>query len=267
VVRKAVNAFMASPLAGLAPWILYALVSGPDRLELSVLIALAAALVIFGFSRLQGGSIKALELSDVIFFALLAIVVAVASDDLHDWLEVWSGEIANIALMLIVVGSIVLRRPFTLAYAKEDTPEEYWDTPEFMRVNYIISWVWAAAFIVEAASGAFGDGVLDNSNNLWTGWVIQTAGIIWAAQFTIFYQQLIDARTKVLTGEDPNARIPVWAELYRDMATWIAVAGILSLVFDGGPAALGIGLIAAGVIVRGFFSRKASAAKPRPAPA
>ncbi len=267
MVRKAVNAFMASPLAGLTPWILYSLVSGPERLELSVLIALVAALAILGLSRLQGGTIKMLELSDVIFFALLAVVVAVANDDFHHWLEVWSGEIANLALMVIVVGSIVLRRPFTLAYARETTPEEYWDTPEFLRVNYIISWVWAAAFIVQAASGGFGDGVLDNSNNLWTGWVIQTAGIVWAAQFTIFYTQVIDARAKVATGEDPSAEVPPWDELFRDMATWIAVAGILSLVFDGGPVALGIALIAVGVVVRGFFARRAAAAKPRPATA
>lgn len=82
---------------------------------------------------------------------------------------------------MIALGSILVRSPFTLRYAPEDTPREYWETPEFMRVNYLISWVWVAAFVVEAGSGFVGDGVLHNANNIWTGWIIQTVPVSRAA--------------------------------------------------------------------------------------
>ncbi len=45
---------------------------------------------------------------------------------------------------------------------------------EFLRVNYLIAWVWVAAFAIEALSGFYGDAILDDSNNIWTGWIVQT---------------------------------------------------------------------------------------------
>ena len=47
---------------------------------------------------------------------------------------------------------MALRRPFTLQYAREGTPKETWTTPEFIRVNYVITAVWAAAFAVMVAA-------------------------------------------------------------------------------------------------------------------
>ena len=60
----------------------------------------------------------------------------------------------------LALGSVLVRNPFTLSYARESTPNEYWETPEFLSLNYLISWVWVAAFVVEAVSGFIGDGVL-----------------------------------------------------------------------------------------------------------
>jgi hypothetical protein len=45
-----------------------------------------------------------------------------------DWLQLWAGELSNVVLAVFAVGSLVLRRPFTMAYAKDTTPPEHWDT-------------------------------------------------------------------------------------------------------------------------------------------
>ena len=55
-------------------------------------------------------------------------------------------------LLLIVLTSIALRRPFTLQYARESVPREFWDSPEFLRTNDVISAVWALAFAVMVAA-------------------------------------------------------------------------------------------------------------------
>ncbi|MEI9864304.1 MAG: hypothetical protein WDN00_07060 [Limisphaerales bacterium] len=53
---------------------------------------------------------------------------------------------------MIVLISMAIRCPFTLQYAREGTPETLWREPEFIRVNYVITAVWAAAFAVMVAA-------------------------------------------------------------------------------------------------------------------
>lgn len=49
-------------------------------------------------------------------------------------------------LLAIVLASMALRRPFTLQYARESVPPELWNTATFLRMNYVVSGAWAAAF-------------------------------------------------------------------------------------------------------------------------
>jgi len=234
---------LANPLVGLSPWILYSLVEGNNRLELSAALALGLALVILFVNWIRGGTPKMLEYSDVVYFAGLAVVVAFASASTRDWLELWGGEVANLALFAIVLGSILVRRPFTLQYAKEDAPEEFWHEPGFLRVNYQLTWVWALAFGIEAASGFYGDAVLRNSNNIWTGWIIQTLPIIIAAQFTIWYPNRLRA------VRDGSAETPTVRDFVGTVTPWITIIGIIVLFAGGAPEWLGISLVVVGVLL------------------
>lgn len=234
---------MANPLVGLSPWILYSLVEGKNRLEVSALAALGLALLVLIVNWARGETPKMLEFSDVVYFGALAIVVALASTSTREWLELWGGEVANIALLVIALGSILIRKPFTLQYAREDAPQEYWHTPAFLRVNYLISWVWVAAFAIEAASGFYGDAVLHNSNNLWTGWIIQTLPLIIAAQFTIWYPTKLRA-----VREGRAASVPTGRDFLGTITPWLTVIGIISLTAGGGPWWVGVALIVAGVL-------------------
>lgn len=261
--RKAlIDTILGNPLVGLSPWILYSIVEGEGRLELSAALALGLAVAILCLNWLRGSAPKMLEYSDVVYFAGLAILVAFASAGTRTWLELWGGEVANVALVVIVLGSILIRRPFTLQYAKEDVPQEYWDTPEFLRVNYLISWVWAVAFIIEAASGWYGDAILENSNNIWTGWIIQTFPMIVAAQFTIWYPNRLDA---VREGRAETA--PTVKDFLATVTPWITVIGILVLAIGGGPEWLGIALIVIGIALTKVLSAKRPSSSESPAPA
>lgn len=51
-------------------------------------------------------------------------------------------------LLLIVLATMALRQPFTLQYAKETVAPELWNSTEFIRTNYVITAVWALAFLV-----------------------------------------------------------------------------------------------------------------------
>jgi hypothetical protein len=247
--QSRLDGILGNPLVGLSPWILYSVVEGPSRLELSAGLALALAVVIVSLNWIRGGTPKLLEYSDVAYFGALTVVVAFASADTQHWLELWGGEVANIAVFAIAFGSILVRNPFTLSYAREDTPEEYWHTPEFLRVNYLITWVWVVAFAIEAASGLVGDAVLHNSNNIWTGWIIQTLPLIVAAQFTIWYPNRLEA-----IREGHRESMPTVTDFLATVMPWITIIGIIVLSMGAAPESVGIALIVVGIVLTRAFS-------------
>ncbi|MFE1174858.1 hypothetical protein [Streptomyces sp. NPDC058773] len=256
--------FLDSPVIGMSPWIAMSVLVGPGRFELAVgiALALAVALVIIGRIRRPGSSFKILEVADVVFFAAMAIIGIFASAGTHRWLEDYSGEVANIALMTIALGSMACRVPFTLQYAREQVPREMWSDPRFLRTNYYITAAWGAAFAVAAIAGAFGDLVLHNSNNVWTGWIIQIAAIIAALQFTQWYPDVVRARA-LREKNLPGPPEPPLSSLLIPLAGYLAPVGIVVLAVGAGPVWLGVGLIVLGALLVKSLSRAKEEAEPR----
>ena len=242
-----VDRILANPLAGLAPWIVYSLVEGEGRLEESAAIAFGLALAILMVGWLRGSSPKLLEFSDVVFFGALAIFVAVASEDTHAWLERWSGEVANIALVAIAVGSILIRQPFTLAYAKEQAPRELWSNPVFLRTNYVLTGVWAIAFAIEAASGLYGDWVLRQLEQPLDRLDHPDA----AADRRRAVHALVprararrSARSSAASGPTPP---PPVGDFVAQVTPWISIVGVIALASDAAPWWVGVAFIAVGI--------------------
>ncbi len=178
-----------------------ALVTGPGRFEEAAASAFALSLLlVVGGTHRRGSSFKLLELFDVAYFGTMAALALFASDRVIDWLEKWGGEMTNVALVAFALGSILVRQPFTLQYARETTEPEYWTSPLFLRINYVITWAWVGGFAVAAISGAVGDIVLDDPNNFWTGWIIQIGGTVFAIAFTEFYPDYATYHAAVREG-------------------------------------------------------------------
>ncbi|MEU3725791.1 hypothetical protein [Streptomyces sp. NPDC031705] len=236
------SGFLENPVVGMAPWILFSLLVGPGRFEVAVGIALAAALALVVVGRLvhRAASWKLLELADVVFFAALAVIGALAGDGTLRWLETYAGEIANLTLTVIAFGSMAVRMPFTLQYARERTDPSLWHAPAFLRANYVITGAWGLAFLVAALAGGFGDLVLHNPDNIWTGWIIQILAIVAAVRFTVWYPQVLRARADGRGGAPPTAG------LLLPLAGLLVPIGIAVLVFDGNVWWLGVALIVAG---------------------
>jgi hypothetical protein len=51
--------------------------------------------------------------------------------------------LALYGLLAIVVLSMLIRRPFTLQYARERVAREHWSSPQFVRTNYVITSAFA----------------------------------------------------------------------------------------------------------------------------
>jgi hypothetical protein len=62
---------------------------------------------------------------------------------------IWVRISSSLFLALVAFFSIVFKKPFTLQFAREQVDKKVWQFPEFIRVNYVISWVWCGAFFLQ----------------------------------------------------------------------------------------------------------------------
>ncbi len=129
-----------------APFIAFALV---DRLvgptEGLIAGALTSAALLIRDRMTPGRTLKILEIGTVILFAGMAAYAVLGGPA---WSLMGVRLRVDLGLLLIVLISMVLQRPFTLQYAREQVDPAHWDSPEFLRTNYIITAVWALAFVV-----------------------------------------------------------------------------------------------------------------------
>ena len=242
-----IDGYVKSPLSGIAPWVLLSILSGPGRFEEAASAALGLTLLTLWVGWRRGFPVHTLEVFGAVVFGVMSILGLFASDDLIRWLESWAGEVSNVALASFAIVSLLIRRPFTLAYAKDTTPEEYWESPLFMRINYAITAVWAGAFTFSAIMGALGGTVLSGGNDFWTGWILPLAAMLFAVEFTEFYPDYAGAKFSQSIGEaaDPPESL---ARLVDWVSPFILVTGIVGWVSEAIPYPLGIGLIVVGMI-------------------
>jgi hypothetical protein len=149
--------------------------------------------------RRRGKSVKILEAGTVVLFGGLAIFTALTR---FDWTILEARLAVDLGLLAIVLGSIVVRRPFTLQFAREEVPREYWTNPQFVATNYKISAVWAGAFAVLVLADvvmAFFPAI-----PLWVGIVVTVLALAGAIWFTRWYPQQVRKRLAAPRREVPS---------------------------------------------------------------
>ena len=82
---------------------------------------------------------------NISFFALSFMLVVVFP---QMWFIAKMGLFAQMMLNIITWGSMLVKKPFTIDYAKQYIPQEYWNNPAFLRKNYIITGVWGCYFLL-----------------------------------------------------------------------------------------------------------------------
>ncbi len=137
-------------LLAFAPFIAFAIL---DRLVGATVGLAAGALVAAGLLVRDAVSrdrkMKVLEIGTFILFGGLAAYSVLGQ---VTWTIIGVRLCVDAGLLIIVLISLVLRRPFTLQYAREKVSQELWSSPEFLRTNDVITAVWAAAFALMVAA-------------------------------------------------------------------------------------------------------------------
>jgi hypothetical protein len=85
------------------------------------------------------------------FIGMLIVLAIVHPDDIGTWGR-YAQAVAHGSLCVIVFASVLVNRPFTEAYAREQAPKEIWNSPAFRAFNRKISAVWGLAFLLGTIS-------------------------------------------------------------------------------------------------------------------
>ena len=133
-------------LLAFAPFIIFAVMDHLAGPKIALACGLLAAALVFGRNLISPGrTTKILEFGTVILFAVLLLYTIFRGPVLSVIaVRLW----VDAGLLLIILFSLLLRRPFTLQYAREQVEPELWNHPEFIRTNTIITAAWALAFAV-----------------------------------------------------------------------------------------------------------------------
>jgi carotenoid cleavage dioxygenase-like enzyme len=126
-------------LAAFIPWIFFSVFYGstPDSIFFASVAALILVLIL-NFKELRQGFV--LPCGSAIFFAFLAV-----NDrwNCFPWIADHALLFINSALAAIVYFSMLIGKPFSMQYAWEKVDPAYWRSPAFIKINWLITSVWA----------------------------------------------------------------------------------------------------------------------------
>lgn len=137
-------------LLAFAPFIAFALVDRVVGATEGLLAGTLVSAVLLGRDVLTPGRTpKVLEIGTLLLFAGLAAYAVLGGPT---WSVIGVRLCVDAGLLVIVLATMALRRPFTLQYAREHVAPELQASPAFVRTNYVITAAWAAAFAVMVAA-------------------------------------------------------------------------------------------------------------------
>lgn len=141
---------MFSMMLSFAPWLVLKIVCVLPFAD--PLTMLKAALVIaFAVSLCQSlrSKVRGFIFWGTIFFFSFSFVTVVLMSNM--WVIGHLGMLSQLNMNVMAWGSMLFKRPFTIDYAKQCVPQQYWTHPRFLRKNYIITGVWGVYFLLGLA--------------------------------------------------------------------------------------------------------------------
>lgn len=239
------------PITGLLPWLAWGLLtyiwSPVVCAVISLVLALALLLIAWG----RGERPKPLEASDVATFVVVLVIALFAGEGLTNWMEDHADLVANSALTLLAFISLATNRPFTAPYTEARFPGL--DEGLQYRLDRVSTAAWGIGLAVAAFVAWYGEYVLDNPNDFWTGWTLQLLPLVLAYHATLWF----DRRAIAKQLGDPN--LPsIWGPIGTTVI-WLAPIGVIAVMVNDAPlwfgealfwAGLGLGLLSWGLLRR-----------------
>lgn len=181
-----------SILLAFAPFIVFAL--GDHFFGVTPGLIAAAVLALAMLLQdvlMRGKQAKVLEVGTVLLFGGLAAISLLVKPA---WSVILVRLMVDAGLFSVVLLSLMIRQPFTLQYAREQAPKEVWGEPIFVRLNYVLTTVWALAFLIMAGADVF---MMEaRTAPMWIGVAASLAALGGAGAFTSWYPDRIRSQAR-----------------------------------------------------------------------
>lgn len=175
-------------LSTFLPWMAYGILSSVFP---PLAFPVAAIAFLFSYANLKKGFI--LEWGSLLFFIILAFNYYVFK---NQWLFQHISIFTSFFFVSTAGISLLIRRPFTLQYAKLEVDQKFWNNPLFFRVNQIMTGALGIIFFGTALVNLYRythPGVL----NGWAIWfIVSLAQIIFIRKFPKWYTKRHLQKTK-----------------------------------------------------------------------
>jgi hypothetical protein len=185
----------------LAPYGAFSLLMLVTSATASLFAAAVICLAVMALDFARGRAIKILAAGSALVFASLGTYLALIDPDL-------GASAVKLAtdggIFLLSLGSMLVRRPFTLQYAVESVPAEIAAMPGFLRANYVITGAWTAAAALMMAGNVMM--IYVPGLPLWTGLAIAFAARNSALYFTRWYPEYRRAKEAAQAPALPETR-------------------------------------------------------------
>ncbi len=135
------------------PWIVFGVASGLNHWSVATGCGLILCMVYLGVLVRQGISIKLTDWTTLTFFVMASVMMIGLRSTTF---PVYSAVVVWTCFALAVWGSVVIGRPFTAAYARENAPPEFWEHPVFIRLNLLMTLVWCGLMTVNIGFAVIG---------------------------------------------------------------------------------------------------------------
>ena len=133
----------------LVAWVVYGVVSRGGHWTVAAAAAFIIALAIV-VHEYKNHATKIISCTTAAFFAF-ALTTTIAAGPMlfknYNVFLTWS------IFAIVTWVSLLIGFPFTIQYAREQTPREVWDDPRFMRINIILTVVFGVMFTINAGLG------------------------------------------------------------------------------------------------------------------
>ena len=136
----------------LSPFIVLASLLTVTTASVSLFAGTAVALVLIGADFWRGREVKMLGVGSVAVLGGLGAYLGLIA---HAWSDFSVRLAVDVGMLAIALGSIAIRKPFTLQYAREQVDAATTLEPAFLRVNYTLTWVWVAAMVLMLIADIF----------------------------------------------------------------------------------------------------------------
>jgi all-trans-retinol 13,14-reductase len=165
---------------GFAVWITYGVLSGSGYWIVAALGALAIASAIVAHEH-RRNAITIMDCTTVVYF-VFTLITTIA---IGPWLfKNYNVFLTWTVFALVTWTTLLIGFPFTIQYAREQTPVEVWEHPLFTRLNVILTVIFGLMFTVNAVLGVL---ALMTGHVIVLGLIVPIALLISAIVFSSIY--------------------------------------------------------------------------------